>query len=331
MTYSYGVGIVGVGKYLPGTIINNQTIQEWTGVQTEEIGHKLGIKERRMADDKETASNMATEAGKHALDMANVSADRVGLILGCNYSGDYHFPAMACKVQANLKAWNAGAYDLLANCTSFQVGLANASEKMYFDSGIENSLVIGTALQSRYVNWHDANTAMYCGDGAGAAVLGKGPQGYGILSNEIMANGRVFEAARLRGGGSSHIITEKNVNDGLGYFEMSGLEVWKQVVQGQPKVIKKALHKIGLDIKDVDFFIFHQANMNLIQYLMGKMKVSMDKTFTTVESYGNTADASLPITLCEAVEKGKIKRNDVVVISGVGAGFIFGASVLRWY
>lgn len=331
MNYDYGIGILGVGKYLPTKVIDNRQIKEWTGVDESVIFEKLGIQERRMVDENEVASDMAITAGQNALDMANISSEQVGLILGCNYSGDYHFPAMACKVQAGLKAWNAGAYDLLANCTSFQVGLANASEKMYFDSTLDYSLVIGTALQSRYVNWHDADTAMYCGDGAGAAVLGKVPKGYGILANEIMANGRVFEAARLRGGGSSHIITEKNVHDGLGYFEMSGMEVWKQVIQWQPKVIKKSLAKIGMEVKDVDFFIFHQANLNLIHYLAGKMKVTLDQTYTTVEQYGNTADASLPITLCEALEQQKIKRGDVVVISGVGAGFIFGSTVLRWY
>lgn len=331
MEQSYGVGIVGVGKYLPEEVVDNEKIHAWTGEEPKNIVEKLGIKERRLADQNETASGMSVKAGVAALSEAGIQADALGLILGCTYSGDYHFPAMACKVQAELQAWNAGAYDLLANCTSFQVGVASASEKMYFDSSLKYSLVIGTALQSRYIDWHDANTAVYCGDGAGAAVLGQVPKGYGILASEIMTNGRVFEAARLRGGGSSHIITAQNLNDGLGYFEMSGLEVWKQVVQWQPKVIKKSLDKVGMSIQDVDFFVFHQANLNLIQYLMGKLKAGMDKTCTTVEKYGNTADASLPITLCEAVEQKKIGHDAIVVLSGVGAGFIFGSTVMRWH
>ncbi|MDD3138165.1 MAG: ketoacyl-ACP synthase III [Lachnospiraceae bacterium] len=331
MEYDYGIGILGVGKYLPNNVIDNNTIAEWAKIEPNVIAEKLGINTRRLAACDEKASDMATKAAMDALNNAQIDVDKLGLILGCNYSADYHFPAMACKIQANLKAWNAGAYDLLANCTSFQVGIANASEKMYFDNGLDYSLVIGTALQSRYIDWKDANTSMYCGDGAGAAVLGKVPKGYGVLSNEIISNGRVYEAARLRGGGSSHIINKDNIDDNLGYFEMNGLEVWKQVVQWQPKVIKKSLEKAGLSIADVDYFIFHQANYNLIQYLMGKMKVDIKKTYVTVDKYGNTADASLPITLCEAVENKKIKRNDIVVISGVGAGFIFGSTVMRWY
>lgn len=327
----YGIGIVGVGKYLPQKTINNEEIYEWTGVEPHTIENKLGIRERRLVSDEETASEMSVKASRLALSSADITPEQLNLIIGCTYSGDYHFPAMACKVQAGLQAWNAGAFDLLANCTSFQVGIASASEKMYFDESMDYSLVIGTALQSRFIDWHDPNTALYCGDGSGAAVLGKVQKGYGILSNEIMANGRVFEAARLRGGGSSYIITAENVDDKLGYFEMNGLEVWKQVVQWQPKVIKKSLSKIGMSVNDVDFFIFHQANLNLIHYLMGKLRMGMDKTHTTVEKYGNTGDASLPITLCEAVEQKKIGHDAIVVVSGVGAGFIFGSTVMRWF
>lgn len=331
MNNKYGIGILGVGKYIPENLITNRKIEEWTGVPEKDIIDKIGVSTRYIVSKEEKSSDMATKAAIEAIKNAKMSSSDIDLILGCNYIGDYVFPAMACKVQANLEAWNAGAYDILANCTSFQIGLSNASEKMYFDDQIKNSLVIGTALQSRYINWKDPNTAIYCGDGAGAAVLGKVPYGYGIISNEVMSNGRVYEATRLRGGGSSHIINAKNVKDELVFFEMNGLEVWKQVVQWQPKVIKRSLEKINLNIADVDYFIFHQANLNLIEYLMKKMKIPMDKTYTTVQNYGNTADASLAITLCEAIENNKIKRDDIVVISGVGAGFIFGSTVVRWY
>ena len=329
--HDYGVGILGLGKYLPTKTIDNEQISAWTGTDSQSIIEKLGIRERHLAAEDETASGMSVKASLPAIERADISAAELKLIIGCTYSGDYHFPAMACKIQADIEAWNAGAFDLLANCTSFQVGLSTAAEKMYFDPAIDYSLVVGTALQSRYIDWHDANTAVYCGDGAGAAVLGKVPPKYGVLSGEIIANGRAFEAARLRGGGSSHIITKENVGEKLSYFEMSGLEVWKQVVQWQPKVIKKALAKLGMTVSDVDFFVFHQANLHLIQFLMGKLKIDPKKTYTTVEKYGNTADASLPITLCEAAEQNKIGRDAIVVVSGVGAGFIFGATVMRWY
>ena len=322
----YGVGIIGVGKYLPSNILDNEQVRELSGADPDEIVKKLGIHERRIANKNETASMMSTSAAIDALKSANISASDLGLIIDCTWTGEYRFPALACKIQANIEAWNAGAFDLLANCTSFAIGVSTAAEKMYFDQNLNYSLVIGTAKQSPFINFSDPNMAGYFGDGVGAAVLGKVPKGYGVLSNETLSNGRVYESARLRYGGS-----EKFDDESAKFFEMNGLEVWKQVVQFQPKIIKKSLEKIGLKIEDVDFFIFHQANSNLIAYLLGKLKIDPAKTYTTVEKYGNTADASIPITLCEAVELGKIKRDDIVVISGTGAGYIFGSTVLRWY
>ena len=161
--------------------------------------------------------------------------------------------------------------------------------------------------------------------------MGRVPEGYGLLSTDLFTNPSVFEAVRLRGGGSSYPLRPENVNNGLQYYEMNGMEVWKQVIQYQPTVIRNALAKIGKKVEDVDFFIFHQDNLRLIEYLMAKMKQPMRKTYTNVAEIGNTADASLAIALCEAVEQNLLQRGNLVVISGVGAGFTFGASVIRWY
>jgi 3-oxoacyl-[acyl-carrier-protein] synthase-3 len=202
---------------------------------------------------------------------------------------------------------------------------------MYCDPSIEYGLVMGTALQSRFINWKDPNSAIFFGDGAGAAVLGRVPAGYGILATDVFTNGKVFESVRMRGGGSTHPMRPENIHEGLQYYELDGMEVWKQVVQYQPKSINQALQKVGKTVADVDFFIFHQANLRLIEYLMGKMKQPMSKTYTNVADYGNTADASQAITLCEAMERKLLKRGDLVVVSGVGAGFTFGTTVMRWY
>ncbi|MBB6216427.1 3-oxoacyl-[acyl-carrier-protein] synthase-3 [Anaerosolibacter carboniphilus] len=327
----YGVGIIGTGKYIPKKIISNKQIEEWAGIPAKTIIEKTGVENRYIIEEGETASGISTISAQKALEMASIKSEQLDLILGCTFSGDYVYPAMACKIQEQLEAWNAGAFDIMANCTGFQVGLGVASDRMYCDPNIKFSLVVGTAVQSKYIKWNDPNTAMYFGDGSGAAILGQVPAGYGILANEIMSNGRVYEAVRLRGGGSSYPIRENNVSDGLQYYEMNGMEVWKQVIQYQPIVIKKVLEKINKKIEDVDFFIFHQANLRLIEYLMARMKQPMSKTYTNIADIGNTADASLAIALCEAVEKGLIKRGDLVVITGVGAGFTFGATAMRWY
>lgn len=327
----HGIGILGTGKYLPSRVVFNDFVEAGCGLPLGTIEQKTGIRSRHLANETDTASFFSVAAAGEALKMAGVSADDIGLIVCCTFTGDYVYPALACKVQQLLGARRAGAFDVMANCTGFQVGLTVASDRLKADPSIRYALVIGTALQSRFINWSDPESAMYFGDGAGAAVIGIVPEGYGILATEILTNGTVFDSVRLRGGGSSFPLRPDNIDHGLQFYEMNGMEVWKQVVQYQPKVVRRALEKIGKVPDDVDFFIFHQANLNLIQFLMAKMKQPMNKTYTNVTEIGNTADASMAIALCDAHKLGLLKHGDLVVISGVGAGFTFGATTMRWY
>ena len=327
----YGIGVIGTGKYIPKKLISNEQIEMWTGLPFGTIVEKTGIETRFIAEDNETASSMSSFAAKKAIKSAGLKPEDINLIICATFTGDYRYPALACKVQKDILAKNAGAFDLMANCTGFQVGLSIASDKMLVNPDIKYSLVIGTALQSRFINWKDPNSSIYFGDGAGAAVLGHVPSEYGLLATDIFSNPSAFESVRLRGSGSSYPMGEKNENPKLNYYEINGLEVWKQLIQYQPIAIKNSLAKIKLDVNDVDLFIFHQANLLLIEYLMAKMKLPMDKTVTNVAKYGNTADASLAIVLNDALNQNKIHRDNIVVVSGVGAGFIFGSSVFRWY
>jgi 3-oxoacyl-[acyl-carrier-protein] synthase-3 len=326
-----GIGILGMGKTVPTTQITNASIEAAAGLPSGTIEQKTGVKARYVAAEGETASGLSALAAQRALDAANVAADRIGLVLACTFTADYVMPALACKIHQLLGTKNAAAFDLMANCTGFQVGLSVAAGQLAADATLSHALVVGAALQSRFVNWKDPNSALYFGDGFGAAVLGRVPAGYGFLAHDMFSNTAVYESVRIRGGGSSHPIRPDNVHDLLNYYEINGMDVWKQVAQHQPTVIKRALAKASLAIEDVDFFIFHQANLHLITYLMGKMKVPMSRTYTNVAEIGNTAEASMAIALCEAVDARLIKKDAIVVISGVGAGFTFGASVLRWW
>lgn len=329
--FDFGVGIIGIGKYIPKAVLTTEEVGQRVGKSSEWILEKSGIRTRYIVGEGETASGMSAEASKVALERAGISPQDVSFIIGCTFSGDYIFPAMACKVQELIGARKAGAFDLLANCTGFQIGISLAADRLRCDDTLKHILVLGTAVQSPYLNWKEAETSMFFGDGAAAVVVSRVPKGYGEIASDVFCNTRVYDAVRLRGGGSSYPIRPENVNEGLQYYEMNGMETWKQLIQHQPVVVRRALEKAKIKTEDVALFIFHQANLRLIQYLMGKMKLPMSKTYTTVEKFGNTADASLAITLCEAVEEGFIKRDDHIVISGVGAGYIFGATVLRWY
>ncbi len=326
----YGVGVVGVGKYLPDGVLSNADLEKSSGMSAADIEAKTGIRTRRIVGDDETASEMSAAAARDALAMAGIGPEDLGLIITCTFTGDYVYPAVSCRIQDILGAYNAGAFDIMANCTGFQVGLGVAADRMLADPTIDYVLVMGTALQSRFIDRTDAASAMYFGDGAGAAVLGRVDAGYGIIANDVTANGRVFDAVRLRGGGSSFPMRADNVDQGLQYYEIQGLEVWKQVVQNQPVSMRRALAKVDMTVEDVDFFVFHQANLRLIEFLMGKLRLPMEKTVINVDEYGNTADASQAIALCDAVSQGRLKHDDIVIVSGVGAGFIFGTTVMRW-
>lgn len=325
-----GVGIIGVGASYPDKVLTSEAVEAGTGLASGYIKEKTGIEERRVVVPGETASALSVAAARQALEHAGLGADALDLIVAATFTADYKMPALAAKVHAMLGAKRAGAFDVMANCTAFQVGLTVASDRMMADPTVSHSLVLGTAIVSRFLDFTDPSSSIYFGDGAGAAVVGRVPEGYGFLAHDIMTVSGAYEAVRLRGGGSTHP-HEPGQEAFSPYIEMSGMDVWKQAAQHQPVIIKRVLEKAGLSLADVDFFVFHQANLHLIQYLVGKMKQSMDKTHMNVQRLGNTAEASMAIALQEAVALGKIKHGDIVVISGVGAGFTFGASVMRWF
>ena len=218
----------------------------------------------------------------------------------------------------------------MANCTGFQTGLDIAFEKIKTSNHIDKILVVAVAMQSRYIDWRDKNSAIYFGDGASAAIISKVSKNFGHLGSSLISNTKVYDAVRMRGGGSSFVTSNYLKKKNNQKYEISGLEVWKQVVTNQPKNIRLALKNARLKSTDIDYFIFHQANYNLIKFLMHRLEIPINKTFITANKYGNTADASIGITLHEAVKKKKIKKNDIVLISGVGAGFIFGTTIVKW-
>jgi 3-oxoacyl-[acyl-carrier-protein] synthase-3 len=270
------------------------------------------------------------KAVEKALTMACVNADQVGLIIACTFSGDYIFPPLSAKIHKDIKALNAQIFDIQANCVGFITGLTVASDRMKLDEGLNYAVVVGVDLCSRYIDRKDVNTAIYLSDGAGAAVLGRTQAETGILSSAFFTDSSNYEAVRMRGGGSSFPINGRSFDPSIDLMEMNGIATWKQAITHLPVVLRKACEKANLGIKDIDFIIFHQANYNLIDYIIRKMGLDLSKTYTNVREIGNAGAASVGIALSEAVGKGLIKANAIVAFAAVGAGFNFGASIWRW-
>jgi len=331
MTIDSGVAIAGVGHHLPDVIEDNETLCTNLDISPEWIMEKTGIKRRYLARPEDSASDYAAKAAQNALDMASIPADEVDLIVVCTFSGDYIFPPVSAKVQSLLKAPHAQVFDVQANCAGFVTGLTVASDRMRVDPTVRNALVIGVELNSRYINRADVNSAIYMSDGAGAAVLTRTEAGKGIMASAFHTDSSNFEAVRMRGGGSSFCSKYRAWDPAIDYMEMNGVATWRQAITHLPTVIRKACAKSGIDPKEVDFLVFHQANLNMIEYVVRKMGYGMEKTFTNVQEIGNTGAASVGIALSEAVSKSLMKDDQLVVLAAVGAGFNFGASVWRWH
>lgn len=326
-----GVTISGVGHYLPAHFEDNATLCRSLDVSPEWIVEKTGIQRRYIAAPEDSASDYAVIAARRALEMARLNVNEVDLIIVCTFSGDYIFPPMSAKVQMELKAAGAQIFDLQANCTGFVTGLTVASDRMKNDDDVRNALVIGVELCSRYIDRTDVNTAIYLSDGAGAAVLCRAVKDKGILASAFHTDSSNYEAVRMRGGGSSFPMHGRIFDPAIDLMEMNGIATWKQAITHLPKVVRKSCEKSGVEISDIDFLIFHQANLKLIEYIVRKMGLNMSKTYTNVQEIGNTGAASLAIALSEAVANSLLKNGDLVVLAAVGAGFNFGASVWRWH
>lgn len=331
MKKKYGIGIISTSHYIPEYLQTNEELCKiMTDVTPEWILSKTGIKRRFIASPEESTSSMATAAAEVAMRKCNISSEEIGLIVVATFSPDYMFPPVSAKIQMNLKAKNAQIVDVNTNCTGFVTALTIASDRMMVDETVKYALVIGAELHTRFINPKDKETAIFFSDGAGVAILGQVEEGMGVIQSSFKTDSTTYESVRFRGGGSSFPYVNRQFDESIDYIEMNGLATWKQAVTNLPIVIKNVCSKAQLDAKDIDFYIFHQANLNLIKYVMDKLRVPSNKTYTNVEEIGNTGSASIGIALSEAMDKQLIKKGSNVILAGVGAGFNFGASIWKF-
>ncbi|MGK7378631.1 beta-ketoacyl-ACP synthase III [Planococcus sp. 1R117A] len=305
-------GIIGIGRCLPEDKLTNFDLEKRMDTSDEWIRTMTGIEERRIAKDDQDTSHMALAAAKKAIEDAAIDPAEIGMILVATVTPDQPFPSMACTIQQELGAVNAAAMDLSAACAGFMYGLVTA--KQFIDSDVyKYILVIGVEKLSKITNWEDRNTAVLFGDGAGAAVLGKVSEGRGILSFELGADGT----------GGKHLYQDE-------YLVMNGREVFKFAVRQMGESAVNVIEKAGLTKEDVDFLIPHQANIRIMEASRTRLELPVEKMSKTINKYGNTSAASIPISLVEDVEEGRIKEDDVIVMVGFGGGLTWGAVAMRW-
>lgn len=305
-------GIIGIGRCLPEDKLTNFDLEQRMDTSDEWIRTMTGIEERRIAGVEQDTSHMAYAAAKQAIEDAAIDPMEIGLILVATVTADQPFPSVACMIQEQLGARNAAAMDISAACAGFMYGVVTA--KQFIESDVyKYVLVVGVEKLSKITNWEDRNTAVLFGDGAGAAVIGKVSEGRGILSFELGADGT----------GGKHLYQDE-------FLIMNGREVFKFAVRQMGESALNVIHKAGLTKEDVNFLIPHQANIRIMEASRERLELPVEKMSKTIHKYGNTSAASIPISLVEDVEEGRIKDDDVVVMVGFGGGLTWGAIAMRW-
>jgi 3-oxoacyl-[acyl-carrier-protein] synthase III len=318
--------VQGCGSYLPERLVTNDELAKKVDTSDEWIQQRTGIRQRHIAAEGEFTSHLAIKASQRALDHAGIKASDLDLIVLATATPDETFPATATRVQAELGMTRGAAFDVQAVCAGFVYGVSVADSLI--KNGIASTaLVIGAETFSRILDWNDRGTCVLFGDGAGAIVL-KGENGggtsadRGILANALHSDGRQHDILYVDGGPSSTRTT--------GFLRMEGKEVFKHAVVNMAAVVAEVLEKAGLEPKDIDWLVPHQANKRIIDGTARKLGLPAERVVVTVDKHANTSAASIPLALDTAVKDGRIKRGDLLLMEGIGGGLAWGASLVRW-
>lgn len=317
--------IIGTGWELPAYEADNDYLSTIMDTSDEWITERTGIRKRHLVKEETTTSLAAAAAGK-ALKASGLKAEQIDLLIVATITSDTETPSTACRVQAELGAVHAVAFDINAACSGFLYAIHTADA--FIRSGIyKNALLIGAETLSKLVDWTDRSTCVLFGDGAGAAVLTAAEQG-GVLAQTVGSDGRKWEVLSCMGRVSRNPVCQGQT--GTGFLQMNGQEVFKFAIKTVPQCIEEVLEKAELPAEEVAYFLLHQANKRIIQSVAKRLKQPEDKFPMNIDQCANTSAASLPILLAQMDEQGRLHPGDRLVLSGFGAGLTWGACVMEW-
>lgn len=317
---------LGCGSYVPERVLTNAELARRVDTSNEWIVERTGIRERRIAAENEKTSDLAVKAARAALVDAKVSVADVDVVVLATATPDLTFPATATTVQATLGMARGAAFDLQAVCSGFVYALS-VTDALLKAGQFKTALVIGSETFSRILDWTDRTTCVLFGDGAGAVVLraekGAGTtDDRGLLAHRICSDGRQRELLYVDGGPSA--------TQTVGHLRMEGREVFKHAVVNTADAIEGVCRDAGVDVKEVDWFVPHQANQRILSATAKRLGVPEERVISTIAKHGNTSAASVPLALDEAVKDGRIRRGHLIVFEAMGGGFTWGASLARW-
>lgn len=322
--------IQGVGHSVPERILTNADLEKMVETNDEWIVQRTGIRERRISGPGEASSTFAIASALEALERSGTAPDEIDMVICGTVTADMLFPSTACLIQHAIGANRAGAFDLGAACAGFIYSLSVAAGLI--ESGQMNTvLVVGVDTLSRYVDYTDRSTCILFGDGAGAVVLkAEENTDRGILRTVMLSDGGGAQHIKLEVGGSLRPFGTPEALNHRRHVFMNGAEVYRFAVTAMGDACCKALEIAGMDASDIDLFVPHQANLRIIDSAAKRLKLPDEKVLINVDRYGNTSGGSIPLGLYEAEQAGRLKKGDVVMTVGFGAGLVWGANLIRW-
>ncbi len=321
--------ILGTGSYAPERILSNADLASMVATSDDWIRQRTGINERHIAAPGETTSDMAVAAARRALEHAAVEPMDLDAIIVATISPDMPMPACAMMIQAKLGARRAFAFDLSAACAGSLYGLTIA-DKFIRSGSATRILVIGAELLSRLVDWTDRGSCVLFGDAAGAFVVGPTTEDRGLLSAHLHSDGEAADLLAIPGGGSLHPASPAMLDANLHKIAMRGRDVYKFAVRVLPDALAEALAANGVETGAIDHVICHQANLRIVESVLERVGIPMEKCWINLDRYGNTSSASLPLSLDEANRAGRLRDGDLIAMMAIGAGMAWGTALMRW-
>lgn len=323
--------IIGWGMAVPENVLSNDDLAAIVETNDEWIVARTGIKERRIASERETTATLGLRAAQNALEIADVLPAELDLIICATSTPEYVFPSTASLIQSWLGASHAGAFDLSAACSGFVYGVHMAAQAIRSGS-IETALVLGAETMSRVMDWTDRSTCILFGDGAGAVVLRASDVEGGVLSAVLRSDGSGADVLTIPSFGSIDVdnVPQLPLDHHMGKMYMAGSEVFKFATRVISESIPEALQLAGVDMKDLKLIVPHQANARILQAAARSLKLDENLFMTNLDRYGNTSAASIPIALCEAIEQGRVQQDDHIAFIGFGGGLTWAAMVVKW-
>lgn len=323
-------GFLGVGYFVPPRILTNADLEKIVDTSDVWITTRTGIKERRIAEENISTSDLAKEAALNAIKDAGLNPQQIELIIVATITPDMSFPSTACIVQDKIGAKNAACFDISAACAGYLYAIAIAEQ--FIKTGVyKNALIIGAEKLTAITDWKDRNTCVLFGDGAGAAVMGRVNGDSGILSVYLGSDGTQHDILKLPAGGSRLPASHKTVDERLHYLKMAGSELFKHAVKIMAEAGERAAKIAGLNSpQEIDCVIPHQANIRILNAMAKKIGIAKDKIYLNIERYGNMSSASTAVALAEAVLTKRVKKGDIILLDAFGSGLVWGAIIIKW-